>query len=115
MKGEDALLYSVCEYLRCQYPQVFWCHIANERKTSPAMGAKLKKLGVRAGMPDLLIFYKKYHHCGLAIELKYGKNKPTLSQHFCLNQLLISGWKTAIVYEFDEAKRIIDNYFRNII
>ena len=54
-----------------------WCHVGNERKTSPRAGARLKKKGVKSGVPDILIFEPKGKYNGLAIELKTGKNKLT--------------------------------------
>lgn len=39
----------------CNKAYVF--HIANERKTSFAYGAKLKRMGVAAGVPDYCVIY----------------------------------------------------------
>jgi len=36
-------------------PNVVWWHTANERKTSKKEGALLKRLGVKAGVPDFII------------------------------------------------------------
>ncbi len=53
---------------------------ANERKTSPRAGARLKKKGVKSGVPDILIFEPKGRYNGIAIELKTGNNKLTNNQ-----------------------------------
>lgn len=117
MKAEDSLQIAVANYLRLAYPKVLWTHVANERQTSPQRGAKLKKMGVRAGMPDLLIFKVKTEtsrysglFVGLAIELKIGKNKPTTNQIVCLEQFESEGWYVDMCYSFDAAKKVIDNY-----
>lgn len=107
---EDQLQMEVIRYLKLQYPDVLVHHCANERQTSPQRGAKLKKMGVRAGCPDILIFKKSGNVSGLAIELKIGKNKPTEAQNDFLNRLSINGWFTKVSYNFDAAKTIIDNY-----
>ncbi len=110
---------SVSDYLRLQYPKVLFCHIANERQTTPKRGAKLKRMGVRSGMPDVMIFqYKinkdtgKLTSVGLAIELKIKPNKPSKNQLEVLEQLNKQGWATHICYDFDKAKSIIDNYLK---
>lgn len=116
MTKEDSLTIAVANYLRLQYPDVLFTHIANERKTSVIHGAKLKRMGVRAGMPDIMIFRskweQKYHilYLGLAIELKIGKNKPTDLQAETIGKLEKENWEVAVCYSFDEAKKIIDNY-----
>ena len=117
MKPEDRLQIAVMDYLRLQYPNVLAIHVANERATSPMQGALLKRKGVTAGVPDVLVFRQKetlqgiilWH--GLAIELKVGKNKPTDRQREMIERFLDAGWATYVCYSFDEAKQAIDDYF----
>ena len=121
MTKEEILQKSVADYFRLQYPNVLFCHIANERKTTPARGAKLKKLGVKSGMPDVMVFTPKYKksadkeiigldYLGLAIELKIKPNKPSENQIEVLGKLKKNGWNAKVCYSFDEAKKIIDTY-----
>lgn len=114
MTKEDSLTIAVADYLRYQYKDVFWAHIANERQTSPARGAKLKRMGVRAGMPDIMIWHPSLDHGnGLAIELKVKPNKPTKKQEDCLNDLYEkAGWYVAVCYTFEEAKELIDTHLK---
>ena len=112
MRKEDILQRQVAMYLRIQYPHVLWQHTANERLTSPAQGARLKALGVRAGSPDILIFQKNKDYSGLAIELKIHPNRPTESQRSFLSQLEKNQWRTAVCYSFEEVKKIIDDYLK---
>lgn len=107
---EDDLQIQVAQYLDLK--RVFWFHPANERKTTPQAGARLKAKGVKAGVPDCMIMLPRGDYNGLAIELKHGKNKPTEHQEAVLNNLQSCGWKTAVCYSFDDAKEIIDNYLR---
>jgi len=105
MTKEDSLTIGVADYLHLQYPNVLFTHIANERQTSPMRGAKLKRMGVRAGMPDIMVFREKREllqtqvgeivnikYIGLAIELKIGANKPTESQMNCISKLINERW-----------------------
>lgn len=121
---EETLQVAVADYLRMQYPKAMFCHVANERQTSPQRGAKLKRMGVKSGIPDILIFNHNYskdntgeliakNNYGLAIELKIKPNKPSENQIQVLNDLDVIGWRVAVVYNFDSAKKLIDNYFHN--
>lgn len=112
MKPEEILQIAIADYLRLQYPNVLWWHTANERQTSPQRGAKLKRMGVKAGVPDILIFEFIGLIHGLAIELKIKPNKPTKNQLQVLEDLKYRDWKTAVCYNFDEAKKIIDEYLK---
>lgn len=119
---EDNLQIAVMTYIRLQYPNVLAIHIANERNCSLARGSLLKKMGVKAGMPDILIFERKITPTinedinimspGLALELKIKPNKLSNSQNECLKRLYQEGWKTAVCYSFDEAKNVIDSYLK---
>lgn len=110
---EDNLLMAVVSYLRLQYPHILFTHIANERKASPQAGARLKKKGVVAGFPDLLIFqYSKRGYNGCAIELKIHPNKPTDSQKAVGKKLQDCLWQWYVCYTFEEAKKVIDNYLK---
>jgi hypothetical protein len=118
MKPEDRLQIAVMDYLRLQYPNVLAIHVANERATSPMSGALLKRKGVTAGVPDVLVFKEQVSSQGillwngLAIELKVGKNKPTPKQRDMIERFLGAGWAVYVCYSFEEAKNIIDIYLR---
>lgn len=117
---EDHLQFQVCEYLNYQYPKVFWCHIPNGGKRSPFESYKAQKLGLKSGLPDLMIFKQKesytgmikYFISGLFIELKIKPNKPQASQILAMNELKKNGWAGGVCYSFEEAKKLIDNYLK---
>src|SRR5688572_790368 len=53
---EASLQLSVIEWLtRLGKPGLIWFHPANERQCSPRQGAHLKRMGVKAGVPDICI------------------------------------------------------------
>jgi hypothetical protein len=120
MTPEDHLQIAVMDYLRLQYPDVLSVHIANERHTSPQRGALLKRKGVRAGMPDVMVFQVSLEWVkdeipmvrtpGLAIELKVGKNRLTQAQFDVMEQLTDNWWIYHVCRSFDEAKEVIDTY-----
>ena len=104
---------AVVKYVRYMYPKVLIVHVPNEGisgKMGRIYGAIKKQEGVVAGFPDLLIFKQTFTHCGLALELKSKKGKPSENQKRVLSQLEAEGWVTAICYSTDEALEHINNY-----
>lgn len=110
--AEDDLQMQVAQY--CDLKRLLWAHPANERKTSPQAGARLKRKGVKSGVPDVMIYTPNRVYSGLAIELKTGKNKATDNQQRWLDELGMCDWQTAVCYSFDDAKAVIDKYMRDI-
>ena len=91
---------------------VLWCHVANERKTRKISGFRLKKAGVKSGVPDCLIFEPSGQYCGLAIELKVGYNKPSPQQIQFMLDLEKKGWKTTVCYDLDCVIETVAEYFK---
>lgn len=107
---EDDLQMSVAEYL--DKISVLWCHVPNERKTSIQAGFRLKKKGVKSGVPDCLIFNPMGNFNGLAIELKIKPNKPSVNQKEWLKKLAVNGWLCEVCYSIDEVIEKVENYFK---
>ena len=110
---EDILQNKVMTYIKNNYPNSLFTHVANEGKRTPFEQFKLKFLGSKAGVPDVLIFTPNKKYNGLAIELKVGYNKPTDNQKYWIQQLKLNNWKSLWINNFDEAVEIIDNYFKS--
>lgn len=74
-------------------------HPANGEYRTKATAGRLKKMGVRAGIPDLLLFLPmgKYH--GMAMELKVGKNQPSPTQREWLARLERAGYYTTVIWD----------------
>ena len=110
---EDILQRQVTAYLRSQYPDIFWMHPVNEGRRTKFEQYKAKSFGMRSGMPDVIIFSNTLEYNGLAIELKIKPNKTTENQEACLKAMSLAGWCVRVCWSFEEAKSIIDNYFKN--
>lgn len=110
LKTEDAEQEAIIEY--CELKHIVVVHIPNESKRSLAYGAKMKRMGLRKGFPDLLFPTpcKGYH--GLYIELKRNKDsKPTKEQLQWLYYLNEQKYKAELCYGADEAIKVIEEYF----
>ena len=110
---EDKLQNAVMQYIAVQYPDALVAHIPNEGKRTPFERYKFKYLGGKAGIPDVMVFCPNKTFCGLAIELKAGRNKPTPAQVEWLEKLNNCGWAAYCLNDFEKCKEILDNYFLN--
>lgn len=113
LTGEDKLQHAVILYLQMQYPKALWTHTPNEGRRTPFERYKLKYLGAKSGVPDLMIFTPNDHYNGLAIELKYNKNKPTANQKKWLDDLNQNNWKAVWLNDYEQCINLIDKYFAN--
>jgi len=96
-------------------------HCPNGGFRNAREAARLKGLGVRAGVPDVLIPSPSYESIrdepiaiffhGLAIELKAGKNTTTPEQDCWHKNLRAAGWQVNVCRSFDEARQAIADYF----
>lgn len=92
---------------------LLWAHIPNGGHKSARMGARRKRMGARAGVPDVLIFDhpRGYAFQGAAIELKRKDGKPSdvsASQTDWLEKLGRRGWLCRVCYGADDAIRWLE-------
>ncbi len=124
-RTEELLHSQVCKYLKLQYPKVrFKSGMEGERLAGGSnQGLKVKSRNWGAGHPDLVIYHQVGVCCGLMLELK--KDKPykkdgTLKagehlqeQDAWLYYLRRNGWIAMFCWEFDHAKRVIDEHLNS--
>jgi len=79
-----------------------------------ATAGKLKREGVRAGVPDMFVLSPRAHagnlYHGLAIELKVGKNKPTEAQVRWISDLRYFGYMAIVCWGAQAAIDTIKHY-----
>lgn len=85
-------------------------HIPNEGKRGPKAAKDAKRLGLRAGVPDLFLALPRGHYAGLWIEMKSMTGMPTSEQVEWLNKLKKEGYSVFLAQGFDKAKYIIMKY-----
>ena len=103
-RPEDALQHAVLEHLRLRAPRTaYWFHVAR----SPIEAGILKGLGVRAGVPDLIIIYdgKTY-----GLELKADGNRPTKLQIEAQDAMRAAGAEVAVAVGLDAAIQQLEQW-----
>lgn len=105
---EQKALIEWCEYKGYPYNLIF--AIPNGGKRHKAVAVKLKKEGVKSGVPDLFLPVPAMSYCGLFIEMKSKKGKVTDNQKKWIKTLIKQGFIADTCYGFDEAKDLMERY-----
>ena len=112
--------------VRDQYPDLAYLfHPANGGARDSATAGKLKAMGVRRGVPDLLLPVPRGRYVGCAIELKVWKGShepadptdptkyrtmPSENQLDWLDRLQRSGWHTSLQWGAEAAITALRDY-----
>jgi hypothetical protein len=76
------------------------------------MAMKLKREGMRPGVPDWMLPVRSRQYIGLAIEFKYGKNKLTKEQTIYQALLREQGWQVETCWDWKVAAGIVEEYLK---
>ena len=107
---EDGQQEVVVEF--CRLAHIPLAHIPNEGKRGAAYGARMKRLGLAKGFPDLFIPKAASGFYGLFIELKRDRTKKaTSAQKEWITYLNAQGYRAVVCYGADEAIEEIKKYF----
>jgi hypothetical protein len=100
-RPEEILQRSVVDLLtKCGVPGLVWFHVPNGGKRGLAEAARFKRMGVRPGVSDLILFHRG---CLYALELKAGKGKPTDLQEQFMEDVRKAGGRAVWAAGMDEA------------
>ncbi len=93
--------------------------VPNGGKRAKITGAMLKREGVRAGVPDLIMPVMKWatalacvSRCGLIIEMKKPKGRTSKEQREWLTFFETQGYQTAVCFSAQEAIDVIEGYLK---
>lgn len=96
-----------------KHPELkFMYHVANEGKRTVRFGAELKRMGLKNGVPDIVLPAPRGNYHGLYIEMKVGQNRPTAAQKEFLEFLKSQNYAAAVCYSADAAINIIKTYLK---
>lgn len=101
-----------CELMSSKYEgldKIF--AIPNGGKRNKFVAMKLKREGVRAGVPDLFLPVSKIGYHGLFIEFKTPKNKQTTTQRQYAEYLIDAGYAYYVVRSLESAIVLIRSYY----
>lgn len=120
---EEQLQIAICNYLKLQYPKVLFNVDLSGIRLTIGQATKAKKMRSGRAFPDMVIYQPNSVYHALFMELKrqtpYKKDgflkadKHLKEQETMLLKLEELGYRAFFVWDFEQAKRIIDEYLRN--
>ena len=102
--------------LQCnRYPELrLMFHVPNEGKRSVVLGRQMKRMGLKQGVPDVILPVPKGRYHGLAIEMKSLKGRPTGLQLNWIENLRAVGWRAEVCHGCMEAIEVIRAYLAGV-
>lgn len=114
--NEQEALFAWALYAAGAMPELgLMFHVPNGGSRNRIEAAKLKRQGVRAGVPDICLPVARGGFHGLFVELKYGRNKATDRQTAWLDALRSQGYLAAECVGWDTAREVITKYLKGEI
>lgn len=112
--GNQEALFCWADYNMQRMPELEYLHhVPNGGKRDKATAIALKRQGVKAGVPDIVLPVVREGYHGMYIELKAGKNTTTEKQERWLEHLRQQGYYTAVCYGWQIAAELIEKYLLN--
>ena len=87
--------------------------IPNGGRRDGRTGAKMKREGVKAGVPDLCLPVARGGYHALWLEMKAGKGRTTASQDWWFDRLSKEGHQTAVCWGYEAAREVILEYLKS--
>ncbi len=114
---EDNLQMNCVQWFNLCYPKLIKAlhHSPNGGKRNAIEGARFKRMGVRAGFPDLALYYPTEECYVLFIEMKTTSKSSTqkVNQKEYEEYLNSKGYKYVICRSFDEFRQIIKDHLKD--
>ena len=112
--SEDEFQIKVANYLdRHHYT---WCHPPNGGKRNIAVATRLKAMGVKRGVPDVMIFdpvrIDGFSYVGMALELKSATGATSRDQIKWKAFLIRRGWFHNFLWSMSEFEELMDRVER---
>lgn len=101
------------ESMSNKHPCLKWLyHTPNGGSRNVAEAANLKRMGVKAGVPDLCLPYPSNGFHGLYIEMKKDGGRLTAAQRDYLAWLNENGYRAVVCYGTEHAIKVLEYYLR---
>lgn len=101
-----------CDHVGRYHPGVGCClAIPNGGQRDVRVAVRLRAEGVRPGVPDLFWPVARGQYHGLWIELKSSTGRVSAAQKAWIDQLQANGYRVEVCRTFEEAIRVVSEYF----
>jgi len=112
---EEQFHVACANFLSVKYPprKYLWYHVPNGGLRNVIVATKLKRMGTRRGVPDILIDEPRGVYHGLRIELKAGKGRATPEQKELFKMFGERGYLVAIINNIDDFMNVVNAYMKD--
>lgn len=122
MTTEKRLHKSICQYIKLQYPNIYFMSDPSGLRMSIGMATELKATRSKHAQLDIVVFEPKGKFHGLFLEVKkdrsevfkkngeFKQNKHVKEQAETIEHLKSKGYDVHYVFDFDEGIQIIETY-----
>jgi hypothetical protein len=111
-KEEESEQVAFVGWFRVQYPhyKALINIVSIGENVGPRRMARLKKMGLTPGWPDLLLAIPGPRSLGLFIEMKSKKGRLHGGQPEIHSKLIEQGYKVTVCYSFEDARNVTKEY-----
>lgn len=119
---EKELHSQICRYIKHQYPDVIFNTDLSGIKLTMGQAVQVKHLRSSRGIPDIVIYVPNASFHALFLEVKkespykingeLKRDEHIQEQMAIINKLSKLGYMAMLVWTFETAKKIIDEYLR---
>ncbi|MGN2371924.1 VRR-NUC domain-containing protein [Clostridium cagae] len=110
---EQTCLFQWAGYQQVEFEELkLLHHVPNGGKRDKITAIGLKRQGVKAGVPDVVLPCGRGGYFGLYIELKVGKNKTSDNQKQWIKDLKEQNYLVEVCYGWREAAEVLLNYIK---
>lgn len=108
---KESVLQTICmKWIGMQYPHVIAYHVPNGGKRNFLEAVQFKRMGVLAGVPDVIIDEPCGGYHGARIELKIFPNKVTDEQKAILERYKHKGYFVDVCFNFESFQETVKHY-----
>lgn len=116
---EDSLQKKCAEWLKkalkaAGLKQELFYHVPSEGVRKPQYRAKLKLMGFRAGISDVVLILKRGEYSGVYCELKKAKGSPSKDQKDFLDAVAEQGFLAVVINDFDTFVEVFNHYINEL-
>jgi hypothetical protein len=88
-------------------------HIPNGGRRNVIEAQRMKREGVKAGVPDYQLPYRVGDRAGVVFEIKSSTGRLTSEQRWWLQHYADQGWLSFMAFDWVTASRILTAYLRS--
>lgn len=113
MSEEDRFQEACMNYIRYVYPHILAFHVPNGGSRNIKEAAKFKRMGVMAGVSDIIILTPSEGHNGAVLELKTTKGRVSKAQKEFMDKAEKNGYYTDIIRNHNDLSMALKHLYGN--